>query len=159
MTAMDISIDAFLADSAETVQGKIYALGVGWNGVQISQFPARHARMSVGIVVEVPYTETNRMHRIALCLEDEDNDRVKLGDGPQHDAAETDVYELGGQFSVGRPPLLPAGDSQVVPLTITIDGLIFHKPGMYHWVIRVNDEEKRRLPMRVVQVLHAEPRG
>ena len=59
------------------------------------------------------------------------------------------VREVRGQFSLGRPPLLATGDSQVVPIAINLDGLEFPAPNMYSVVISVDEKVIRRLPLRV----------
>jgi hypothetical protein len=103
-----MEVDAFLADSAESVQGKVYALGIGWNTVYVRELPSVHPRVSVGITIRVPYTATNQMHTVVLHLEDEDGERIPLGQEPSEpDDPPKQVFELGGQFNVGRPPLLP----------------------------------------------------
>lgn len=153
-----MEVDAFLADSAESVQGKIYALGVGWSSIFATTFPARHPRIAVGIVITVPYTATNHAHRLVLHLEDQDGQRLAIGERPGEAPGETvGVLELGGEFNVGRPPLLPPGDSQAVCLAMTIDGLVFQKPDMLTWVITIDGTVLKRLPMRVQQLTQAGP--
>jgi hypothetical protein len=150
-----MEVDAFLADSAEAVQGKIYGLGIGWNNIYVPTFPAVHPRVSVGITIHVPYTHTNQMHTIALHLEGADGERLPLGETPpeQLDGETGQILEIGGTFNVGRPPLLPAGDEQVVPLAMTINGLRLERPDMLTWVISIDGTPVKRLPMRVHQLL------
>ncbi len=50
----DIELDAFLADSVASVQGKLYALGAGWNRIAVALFPARHDRVGIGLLVRIP---------------------------------------------------------------------------------------------------------
>jgi hypothetical protein len=148
MTTMEV--DAFLADTAEAVQGKVYALGIGWDTVYVGSLPAVHPRASVGMTIRVPYTATNQMHTVLLHLEDEDGERVPLGTEPSElDVEPKQVFEIGGQFNVGRPALLPPGDNQVVCLAMTVNGLELEKPAMFHWVISVDGTQVKRLPMRV----------
>jgi hypothetical protein len=148
MTTMEV--DAFLADTAEAVQGKVYALGIGWDTVYVRSLPAVHPRASIGLTIRVPYTATNQMHTVLVHLEDEDGGRALLGEEPsESDAEPKQVFEIGGQFNVGRPPLLPPGDAQVVCLALTVNGLRLEKPGMFHWVISVDGTPLKRLPMRV----------
>ncbi len=47
-------VDAFLADTAEVVNGKIYALGGGWNTIFVRSFPAMHRRLANGRNPAVP---------------------------------------------------------------------------------------------------------
>jgi hypothetical protein len=154
-----MEINAFLADAAEAINGKIYALGIGWNIVQTMQFPTVHPRMSIGITIHVPYTATNQNHKLIVRLEDEDGHPIPLGDQPSAtpDDPPQPVTELGGEFNVGRPPLLPPGDEQVVSLTMTINGLKFERPGLFTWTFAIDGTEMRRLPMRIIQIAQAGP--
>lgn len=156
MTIMEVN--AFLADSAEAVQGKIYALGIGWNTIYAENFPATHPRVAVGVTIHVPYIATNQMHNVTLHLMHQDGDRVRIGLKPGADPGSPEpIYELGGQFNVGRPPLLPAGDDQVVALAMTINGLQFDKPDMYSWIISIDGKPAKRLPMRVQYLVQTTP--
>jgi len=148
-----MEVDAFLADSAEAVQGKVYALGIGWNTVYVRALPSAHPRVSVGMTIRVPYTATNQNHTVLLHLESEDGERIPLGEEPSEaDEEPKQVFELGGQFNVGRPPLLPPGDDQVVCLALTVNNLTLEKLAMFHWVISVDGTSLKRLPMRVQQL-------
>jgi hypothetical protein len=98
----------------------------------------------------MPRSVLNQTHTVLVHLEDEDGERVPLGE----EAAEPDVepklvLEIGGQFNVGRPALLPPGDEQVVNLALTVNGLPLEKPAMFQWVISVDGTPLKRLPMRV----------
>ncbi|BDZ60697.1 hypothetical protein GCM10025873_04880 [Demequina sediminis] len=96
-------VDAFLADSAEVVQNKIYALGAGWNIIFVRGFPAVHRRLSVGAIVHVPFTETNRAHQFELKLLTEDGVEYPIGIRPDEDGKPAPVRAMGGEFTVGRP--------------------------------------------------------
>jgi hypothetical protein len=150
-----VELDAFLADSAEAVQGKLYALGVGWNAIFVRVFPAVHSRVSVGIVIRVPYTATNQPHTVRMHLEREDGELYPLGESvlTASESEPTEVFEIGGQFNVGRPPLLPPGDEQMVCLALTVTDLHFDKPSRLTWVISIDGTEMKRLPMRVQQLV------
>ena len=154
-----MEIDAFLADSAESVQGKIYALGIGWNTIFTSQFPTVHPRIAVGVTIHVPYTATNQMHKIVLHLETPDGEKFALGMQPSvsDDAPPTPLYELQGNFNVGRPPILVPGDEQVVALAMVIDQIQFETPNVYTWVLSIDGTPMKRLPMRVQYLAQISP--
>jgi len=152
----DMLVDAFLADAATTADGKIYAMGMGWNVLSVGAFPAVHPRLALALTIHVPYSATNAVHHVSVHLESEDGDRIGLGQGAAPGGEPVPLDEIRGEFSVGRPPLLPAGDAQLVPLTLTVDGLTLERPALYSWVIAIDDVEMRRLPMRVAAV---SPRG
>jgi hypothetical protein len=141
-----MEIDAFLADSAESVQGKLYAMGIGWNAIVAGGFPFSQSRIALGIMVQVPYNETNEQHGLSVHLEDEDGRRKQLGIGGPDGAP---IAELRSSFTVGRPAGLPAGDAQMVSFAMNFDQLPFDAPAMYNWVISIDDVAVKRLPMRV----------
>lgn len=145
-----MQVDAFLADSAEAVQGKIYALGIGWSTIYATEFPAVHPRVSIGLTIHVPYTATNQPHRLELRLETADGAPMALGSQPGSDStASAAVTKLAADFNVGRPPLLPAGDAQVLVFAMSVNSLVIEIPEMYNWVIEIDGSEVKRLPMRV----------
>ncbi|WP_062079004.1 DUF6941 family protein [Demequina globuliformis] len=145
-------IDAFLADSAEVVNGKIYSLGAGWNTIFVRQFPAAHRRLAVAATVHVPFTATNASHQLELKLLTEDGKEYPIGMRADAEGKAQPVRGMGGEFTLGRPAHLVDGDEQVACFAFTIDGIRFVQPGMFSWVISVDGEELGRLPMRVQQV-------
>ncbi|MGN6760650.1 MAG: DUF6941 family protein [Leifsonia sp.] len=151
MTAIDMEVDAFLADSAESVQGKIYALGIGWNTLFANSFPMTHPRIAIGVTIHVPFTATNQNHTISVYLEEEDGQRHQLGVQPSPTGELEPAFELRTGFTLGRPPLLAQGDEQIVAMAMVIDQLQFTQPGMLAWVIEIDGEAMKRLPMRVAQ--------
>jgi hypothetical protein len=152
-----MKVNAFLADSAEAVNGKIYALGMGWNAIFQGTFPFTHPRMALAMTIHVPYTATNQTHRVQVHLEDEDGLRLSLGARPPlpAEAGPVPVDEFDFNFNVGRPPLLPPGDEQVVAVAVTADQLAFPHPGMYTWVIEVDGAELTRLSLRITTPLNS----
>src|SRR5512132_2160368 len=109
----DMEIDAFLADSVVSVEGKLYAQGAAWNVLNTTQIPTRHPRIGIGVIFHVPYTATNQMHRFEVYLLDADDNELPLGDAPSEaEQPEGKIRRLGGQFNVGRPPTLQPGDEQ-----------------------------------------------
>ncbi len=144
-----MEVTAFLADSAEAVQGKIYALGIGWNTIFSPAFPTTHPRLAIGMTIQVPYTATNQLHTVTVHLQTEDGERVQLGLTPQPGGEPVPTFEVGGGFNVGRPPMMIAGDEQVVPFAMTFDQLNFAAPGMFSWVVSVDGAEMKRIPMRL----------
>ena len=142
-----IEVDAFLADSVDGAQGKIYVLGAGWDSITVQSFPARHPRIGIGVLVRVPYTATNQEHQLEIGLEDADGEPHPIGDDPNDPSRKIDRF--GASFNVGRPPQMVAGDSQTVAMAVNIDGLVFTQPGRYSFVLSVDGTEQKRLPVRV----------
>lgn len=149
---VDIEVDAFLADAVEAINGKLYALGAGWNIIYSAAFPMQHSRLGLGIIVRVPYTATNQNHTLEISLEDEDGTSQQIGIGPNGR-----IDKVKGDFNVGRPPALQAGDEQVVPMAIGIENLPLEKPGRCCFVFAVDGAERKRLPFRVMQLTQMGP--
>jgi len=144
-----VRVDAFLADSAEVVNNKIYSLGAGWNTVFVRSFPAVHRRLAVAAVVHVPFTDTNVSHRFELRLVTEDGKPYPVGMRMGEDGKPEAVQALGGEFTLGRPPMLVDGDEQVACFAFAVDGMRFSEATKFSWVVSVDGIEEARLPMRV----------
>lgn len=144
-------VTSFLADSVDLVSGKIYALGIGWNTIFTPDFPIQHPRVGLGVLVNVPYTSTNEDHTLEITLQDEDGNPIPLRFMPNEDGTQTPDFKFSAQFRLGRPPALPAGDPQLMPLAINFDGLIFNKASMYRWVIKIDGNIVGTNSMRLVR--------
>jgi hypothetical protein len=146
----EVEVDAFLADSVVVAENKIYAQGAGWDTIFSAAFPTRHPRLGVGVILRVPWTATNQVHELSVKLVDPDGNPLELAPAPPGvDVADGAVREVKGQFNAGRPPLLSPGDSQIVPVAINLDGLMFNEPNMYAVVVAVDGTDRKRLPLRV----------
>jgi hypothetical protein len=142
-------VDAFLADSADVINNKIYALGGGWNTIFARTFPVIHRRLTLAATVHVPFTETNTAHKFEIRLVTEDGAEHPIGIRADAEGRAIPVTAMGGEFTLGRPPQLVDGDEQIACFAFTIDGMRFEAAGMFSWVITIDDEEETRLPMRV----------
>jgi hypothetical protein len=153
-----MEIDAFLCDSIASAEGKLYAQGAGWNTIFAQSFPARHSRVGIGVLIRVPYTATNQPHRFEVRLEDSDGHQVAIVAAPPGVPSEDGkLYAIGGEFNVGRPPLLPPGEEQMVPLAMNIDGIEFDHPDAYAFVISIDGSPIERLQLRLQQLANAGP--
>lgn len=148
MESAVIEADAFLADSVVAAEGKLYALGIGWNNISAPTLPFAHDRVGIGVLVRVPYTATNQNHTLIVWLEDGDGAKLPIGDAP--DGAEK-IDEFRVDFNVGRPPTLAPGDEQVVPFALHINNLPFEKLGRYRFVFSIDGDLVRTLNFRVYQ--------
>jgi Family of unknown function (DUF6941) len=153
-----MDVEAFLADSVVVAEGKLYAQGAGWNMINVNELPAQHDRIGIGLIITVPYTETNQEHAFSLHLETEDGERLSLGDAPPGmDTPDGRMRRIEGVFNMGRPPTLVAGDEQAIPLAINLNGLPFEAAGRYTFVVEVDGQEVKRLPFRVQPMRFGQP--
>jgi hypothetical protein len=144
-----VRVDAFLADTAEVVNGKIYALGGGWNTIFVRSFPAMHRRLAIALTVHVPFTDTNATHNLELKLLTEDGEEYPVGMRADADGKPQPVRAMGGEFTLGRPAHLVDGDEQVACFAFTFDGMRFDRARQFSWVVSIDGTEESRLPMRV----------
>jgi hypothetical protein len=145
-----VEVDAFLADSVVAAEGKLFAQGAGWNIINAPSMPFRMPRIGFGAIVRVPYGSTNQMHSFTIQMVDSDENPIPIGDAPPGtDLPDNKVRQLTGQFNIGRPPQLPMGDEQIVPIAVNFDGLSFDQPNQFSLVFSIDGTEMRRLPIRV----------
>lgn len=146
--ATGFTVNAILCDSAATAEGKLYLQGGGWSVLGTTSFPFQQPRMSLGVVVAVPYTATNQNHTLRIYLEDEDGQRISLG-APTEKLDEQVPACIDARFNVGRPPTIQPGDAQTIPMAVNLDQLRFDTPGAYSFVIEIDGAEVERLIFRV----------
>lgn len=141
-----IELDGFLADSVAAVQGKLYALGAGWNRIAVSLFPARHDRIAIGLLFRLPAGSPRESRRFELRMLGPSDEELALGAGP-----EGPVNRIGGEFTAGGE------EEQIVPIGLNLNGLPLPRPGAYRVVISMGEHDVKTLPF-TVQALAAQPR-
>jgi hypothetical protein len=125
-----MNVTLILSDFVEVAEGKLYILGGGWT------FKGQGTPMGVGIIIEVPWDATNRVHSWTLRLVDADGQAVRapFGEG----GGQPVVVE--GQVDVGWPAGHPSGTPLNVPLGINF-GPIPLPPGQrFTFVLEVDGE-------------------
>jgi hypothetical protein len=152
-----MQLEAMLADSVVSSEGKLYVQGGGWNVINTAKVPTRHPRIGIALIVRVPYTATNQMHKFEVYLQDADGNELPLADASDAEAPDKKIRRLGGQFNVGRPPTLQPGDEQLIALAINLDGLTFDRADSYKFVIELDGSPEKELSFRVNQVLQPGP--
>lgn len=130
-----------LADAVTASEGKLYIHGGGWDNVLTAVWPAT-LTASVGILLRVPWGETNEEHTIELDIVDADGKSILPPPGP-----------LRGAVNAGRPPQLEPGTDQVTPLAIVLNGTKIEKAGRYVVEFSIDGQEKARAPFRVSQMM------
>lgn len=101
VTMADIETEwIILADYVEVINGKLYMTGGGWNNITLQQMPVEHG-FGVAVAFAIPWASCNELHPIKIEILDPD--AVVL-------------LTVEGEVEVGRPPGLPTGSAQRVPL-------------------------------------------
>jgi hypothetical protein len=117
-----------LTDFSESLNGKLYAMGAGWNMLSFPELP-QEWRFGVAMGIDVPWDETNQRQGVQVVIEDPDG--AELGD------------ELSMEFEAGRPPGLQPGQEQRMVISLNV-GATFETPGPHAVVVRSDDDELER---------------
>jgi uncharacterized protein DUF6941 len=125
-----------LADFVEALNGKLYIMGGGWTAWRGSEPVA----CGVGLVLAVPWTDTNVKH--ALCIELVHEDGGAVGD------LEGNPIRIDSEFEVGRPPGHVAGDPITSALAFRFGGLPLPSGG-YQFSFSVDGTQLARAQFRV----------
>ncbi len=92
-----------LADSSEAINGKVYALGAGWNELRLPSLPLEYS-FSIALAVDVPWSETNRRHALSLHVQGPDGEVIG--------------EEFTMEFEAGRPPGSVEGADQRIVVSL-----------------------------------------
>jgi hypothetical protein len=125
-----LQVNMFLADAAEVSNGKLYALGMGWNVT--GPGPSRSAIVAI---FEVPWDRANMKHRFAFELLDADGNAVTVEDGGP-------PIRLDGEFGVGRPPDVKPGTPFNVPLAVNIDPFPLMPGQRFVWRLSIDGQSE-----------------
>ena len=125
-----------LADHAESLNGKLYVMGGGWDQLTSSDLSGP-AKLSIACGVQIPWNETDDDHRLSLIVEDSDNNPI------------APALQVG--FKTGRSPSMVRGSSAHVPFAVRAD-IQFPSPGTYVVAATLDDRPDlgRRLPFHVL---------
>jgi hypothetical protein len=123
-----IEIDFLMvADRAEVVNGKLYAMGAAWDRIGVADF-TKPMPISVAVGVLVPWTATNQPHTVTLTLRDADGGPVD--------------FRVDANFVTGRPPFLN-GEVQRVLLAIPGASVVLPGPGNYVLAAAIDGAEMK----------------
>ena len=127
---MEIDL-ALLADAATIdASGKLNILGI-FDRIGVVQFPAQHGRVTLVLRFTAGTSEIGS-HDVHIRMLDPGGAEVLL---------------LNGEMQlVGGPA---PGDGIRVPHILNLDGLVFTRPGMYSFDVKVDGEHHVSLPLSV----------
>lgn len=133
-----IEIDfLLLADWADTIGGKLYIQGAGWDR-RVLENEGASAPFAIAAGILVPWNLTNTQHSFNLTFE--------TGDGTKFGPS------INGGFNLGRPAQATLGQTFRAPLSVRIS---LPMPGLGSYSVRlvVNNEVERRVAFYVVNAL------
>ena len=134
------SVLAFFAADHVAVapDAKVYVNGGFFNLLRFPAFPATLQTLGIGAVMEIPFREAMRNHRLRIGLR-----------GPER-------LELPVRVEAGfrTAPSIEAqfGEPQIVPFGVTVSNVEIPASGVYHLVLWLDDVELATYRMRAFQV-------
>jgi hypothetical protein len=137
---MDVAF-LILTDHSESFNGKLYALGGGWNTLRFPELP-QELGFGIAFGIDVPWDETNRRQTLRLRIEDPDGQR--LGD------------ELSLDLETGRPPGLLTGQDQRIVFSLAAV-ITFETSGPHAVVMTAGEDEIGRSRFYVLEAPEMRP--
>jgi Family of unknown function (DUF6941) len=125
-----------LTDHSEVLNGKVYAMGGGWNMLRFGNLPIEH-RFGIAFGIDVAWDETNQRHSLTLEIQGPDGER--LGD------------QLTFEIETGRPPGSVPGQDQRVVISFDANAT-FATAGPHAVVIGLGEQELGRSRFYVAEV-------
>lgn len=123
-----------LADHVDVVGNKLYLNGGGWDVLTVnSDFPVQKV-LGLAAAFSVPWNETNQRRNVEI--------EVVTADGAS-------LAKAAAQLEVGRPPGLPAGQSQRAQLALNMM-LNLERAGTYEIITRIDGQEDARTHFNVI---------
>jgi hypothetical protein len=123
-----VKATVLVADSAQVVEGKVFALGLGWSNTATPTPPH-----SLVILLDVDWNETNHQFQMRAELVDSDMQPVTV-QTPMGEQA----IALEALMEVGRPPGHPHGTPVRVPFAATFGPLVLQPGTRYEWRVSID---------------------
>jgi len=139
-----ISVDAFLADSVSSEEGKLHAQGAGWNRILTAGLPTLQGRIGLGLLLRVPAAGAGAEHQLEIALHGPDGERLPLGVVAEDGGAP--IESVTGTFAVETDG---AVEEELLPVAINLDGLRLEREGIHRFVVSVDGAAIRTLPFTV----------
>ncbi len=114
-----------LCDWAEVVGGKLYLQGGGWATIAA----AAATQTAVAVLIDIPYTQTNRQHDGVMALYNQDNQPYP----PQQ------PFRIEFQLEAGRPPGMLVGQNQTACVAFKLNNVPFTR-GAYRYELLIDDK-------------------
>lgn len=127
----EVKVTMVLADYAVVAEDKLTVVGGGWTitGAQTAPF-------GIGVIIEVPWNQTNQDHQFRFALTDIDGNAVEV-DTPEG----TQIVQFEGGFQVGRPPGVRPGSAIPIKFAINSGPISLSAGCHYVWQLAIDGQE------------------
>ena len=125
-----VRVTMLLCDHAAVAEGKLYVAGGGWTRIEPTPTP-----FGIAVLIEVPWTHTDRPLSFALSLVGEDGHGVLI-----EEAQAKRGMRIDGQVQVARPAGVRPGTAIPVPLAFSIPGMPLPAGQRLVWELSIGGE-------------------
>ena len=129
-----MKVTLLLCDAATESNGKLFVLGGGWATVKADQ----PFNMSLAVLIEVPWDQTNQKFNFVAKLMSEDGEQVR---------DEEDDILAAGDLEIGRPPGIKPGTPLNLPLAPAFNNVSLPAGG-YRWEVHIDGTLMATAPFR-----------
>lgn len=126
---------AFLADSAQIVNGKFYTLGGGIDRIKAPVFPCTYPVLSLAMLFLVHPTECEKDHILQVGFVDADGKKIRNEDQ--------------FLFNIPKDPKSPTR-VQLFPFAITFTQVVFPKRGFYEIQMTMDARHLKTLSLELL---------
>jgi hypothetical protein len=126
---------AFLADSAEVINGKTYVMGGSIDSIWAKQVPVVYPKLSFVLRIVFEAGEIGRKHNLEIQIMDEDGSIIAT---------------VGGDMEIpGKNPQAPKGWRSSLLTVLNFANLQFPKFGTYNFNILADNFSLKSIPFRI----------
>ena len=126
---------AFLADTAEVINGKLYVMGGAFDTLWLPSKPFIQPRLSLVMKIEFSPNELDRTHKLEIILMNADGKKMAT---------------VNGEVRLSRNPKSQPGYPDNFISVINFNNLKFDDYGDYSFDVMANDTSLKSIPLRVV---------
>lgn len=117
-----------LADAAQVANGKLFALGAGWDRIAVQRPLPVPQVMAIAAAIRIPWNQTNIKHDFSMAMR---------GEGGK------ELWKTGGQLEIGRAAGTIQGQDQRLQLALGLT-LNLEQEGEYTVEIDVDGRQLNR---------------
>ena len=140
---------AMLCDFAQlSSDGKLTVIGAGITRIAtLVAEPPLVLNFALAALVEVPWDQTNRPHRlhIELVFDGNEGGAQKI---PLPNTNPADEGSFVAEFNAGRGPEMVPGESSLLPIALPFFGIALPAPGGYSFKLTVGNDELAHVPFQ-----------
>ncbi|WP_375482877.1 DUF6941 family protein [uncultured Jatrophihabitans sp.] len=145
-----MKVSATLCNHVEALNNLLYVSGGGIDrSIVPPGAPSPYGvTLGLGIIITVPWQQTNQQHKLNIGLVDADGQPVLVPTGPDV----ISPLKVEAEFNVGRPPGLATGEDQNVAMAVNFPGIPLPSLGRYRFLVELDGSLEEEISYQVVSL-------